>query len=130
MARILQVNEHAEAVSNTGAVNPFAPGAMVTVWLGSPRERFWGMLLDLTPAGLSLRGIDLNSFEDFVSLMRTGEAATPCEVFFPMHRIERVEVDLRSGSLPSLSERFESSAGQAVSAIFGPHSTARSVLNP
>jgi hypothetical protein len=103
---------------------------MVTVWLGSPRERFWGMLLDLSTAGLSLRAIDLNSFEDFVSLLRAGEATTPCEVFFPMHRIERVEVDLHNGTLPSLGERFESSAGQAVSAIFGPHSNIRSVHNP
>lgn len=117
-------------MSNTGAANPFGPGAMVTVWLGSPRERFWGMLLDLAPAGLSLRGIDLNSFEDFVSLLRAGEAATPCEVFFPMHRVERVELELRGSSLPSLSERFENSTGQAVSGIFVPHTNIRSVLNP
>jgi hypothetical protein len=90
----------------------------VIVSLNNPREKFWGAILELSPAGLSVRGIDLNSFENLVSLLRAGDPASPGEVFFPMHRVERVEADQRNGSLPSLSERFLSATGQSVRTWF------------
>lgn len=74
--------------------------------LSNPREKFWGMILDLAPEGLSLSGVELASFEDLALLVRDGEPFTPAVVFFPMHRIERVELDLPDGNLPSLSQRF------------------------
>ena len=89
----------------------FVPGAMVLVTLSAPREKFWGVLLEVSPAGISLRGLDLNSFEDFVHLVRSGEAASPAAVFFPMHRVERMELDLPDGNIPSLSERFTAKTG-------------------
>jgi hypothetical protein len=104
-----------EAIRGNG---PFVPGSMVVVWLGSPRERYWGVVRELSPTGLSLRGIDLNSFDDFMSLCRQGEPAAPGEIFFPMHRIEKIELDLRNGDLPSLSERFASGTGQPSTAVF------------
>ncbi|HET9743428.1 MAG TPA: hypothetical protein VFQ00_11820 [Terriglobales bacterium] len=93
--------------------DPFAPGSIVIVTLNMPREKFWGTLLALTPAGASLRGIDLNSVEDFARQVREGDAISANLVFFPMHRIERVEIDARNGEIPSLQERFESKAGRA-----------------
>ena len=42
-------------------------GQLVLVTLQNPREKFWGMLLALTPAGASLRGVDLQSFDDFIA---------------------------------------------------------------
>jgi hypothetical protein len=79
---------------------------MVIVTLGSPREKFWGATLALRPEGLSLCGIELASFEDLVSVINS-----PSVVFFPMHRIERMELDLPDGNLPSLIQRFSSKAG-------------------
>jgi hypothetical protein len=84
----------------------FPSGSIVLVTLNTPREKFWGALLELAPAGISLRGIDLNSLEDFARQVRSGEAVTPGAVFFPMHRVERIELDLRNGDIPSLCERF------------------------
>jgi hypothetical protein len=43
--------------------------------------------------------------------VRDGEPFTPAVVFFPMHRIERVELDLPDGNLPSLSQRFLNKTG-------------------
>ena len=91
---------------------------MVLVTLNSPREKFWGAVLDLTVAGLSIRGIDLNSFEDFVGLVREGEAAGAGAVFFPMHRVERIELDARNGSIPSLCDRFLNKTGREAASIF------------
>jgi hypothetical protein len=84
---------------------------MVVVTLGNPRDKFWGMILALNPEGLSLSGIELASFEDLVSMVKDGEAFTPAVVFFPMHRIERIELDLADGNLPSLSQRFSAKTG-------------------
>ena len=54
----------------------FLAGSMVLVTLSNPREKFWGMVLSLNQAGVSLRGIDLHSFEDFIQLVRSGEPAS------------------------------------------------------
>ena len=107
----------APAVSAWSAV--FAPGTIVLVTLNSPREKFWGVLLEVSPAGISLRGLDLNSFEDFVHLVRAGEPASPAAVFFPMHRVERMEADEHSGDIPSLRERFQEKTGHPLAYLFG-----------
>ncbi len=53
-------------------------------------------------------------------MVRDGEPFTPAVVFFPMHRIERVELDLPDGSLPSLSQRFLAKTGLEPSAALAP----------
>ena len=90
---------------------PFAPRAIVIVTLCNPREKFWGMVLALAGEGLSISGAELASFEDLTTMVKNGEAFTPAVVFFPMHRIERVELDLPDGNLPSLSQRFLGKTG-------------------
>jgi hypothetical protein len=97
----------------------FAAGAMVLLTLNSPREKFWGVLLNLSSAGISLRGLDLNSFEDFVHLVRAGEPASPAAVFFPMHRVDRMEADEHNGDIPSLRERFQEKTGRPLAYLFG-----------
>ena len=96
---------------------PFAPGSVVVVTLGNPRDKFWGMILALAPEGLSMSGLEMASFEDFVVMVKDGESFTPSVVFFPMHRIERIELDVPDGSLPSLSQRFSSRTGLDPAAI-------------
>ena len=97
--------------------DPFAAGSVVIVTLNMPREKFWGVVLALTPAGASLRGVDLNSIDDFARQVRAGEQVSANIVFFPMHRIERVEIDARNGEIPSLQERFELKAGRAFAEV-------------
>jgi len=94
-----------------GTASPFQPGTMVVVTLANPREKFWGAILALTAEGLSLRGIELASFEDLVALVKEGEPFSLGVVFFPMHRVERMELDLPDGNIPSLSQRFTAKTG-------------------
>ena len=103
------------------AGNPFRPGIMVLVTLGNPREKFWGAILSLTPEGLGLSGVELASFDDLVSLVKDGEPFSPGVVFFPMHRLERMELDLPDGSIPSLSQRFASKTGFDPAAVLIRH---------
>jgi hypothetical protein len=99
--------------------DPFAPGAMVVVTLGSPRDKFWGMILALAPEGLSMSGAELASFEDLVVMVKDGESFSPAVVFFPMHRIERIELDLPDGNLPSLTQRFSAKTGIEPTVLLG-----------
>jgi len=99
---------------------PFSSGSVVIATLCNPREKFWGMILALAPEGLSLSGAELASFEDLTLMVRDGEPFTPAVVFFPMHRIERVELDLADGTLPSLSQRFLAKTGLEPSAALAP----------
>lgn len=92
-------------------VNPFRPGTMVVATLANPREQFWGAILSLSAEGLGLRGIELASFEDLVALVQDGEPFSLGVVFFPMHRVERMELDLPDGNIPSLSQRFTGKTG-------------------
>lgn len=80
------------------------------------------MILVLAAEGLSLSGAELASFEDLTVMVRDGEPFTPAVVFFPMHRIERVELDLPDGGLPSLSQRFKAKTGLDPSAALAPAS--------
>jgi hypothetical protein len=84
----------------------------VIATLTNPREKFWGAILHLAGEGLSLRGVDVASFDDLASQVKNGEPFTSGVVFFPMHRIERMELDLPEGNLLSLAQRFAEKTGQ------------------
>lgn len=98
----------------------FAQGAMVLLTLHSPRQKFFGQLLELSTCGVGLRGVPVESLEDLARQIRGGEHAGASTLFFPMHRVERMELDEPTGELPSLGESFAESAGCSVAAVFGP----------
>jgi len=90
------------------------PRSIVIVSLHSPKEKLWGELLAINTAGITLRGIDLNSFDHFVNQINgaEGERTGLPTLFFPMTRVERLALDEPSGSIPSLSEVFARKAGR------------------
>ena len=100
-------------------LNPFSAGAIVIVTLANPREKFWGSIRSLAPEGLSLRGIELASFEDLLNMIKDGDSFTSGVVFFPMHRVERMELDLPDDTIPSLSQRFAAKTGMDPAQLFG-----------
>jgi hypothetical protein len=90
--------------------------SIVVVSLHSPKEKLWGELVALHPAGVTLRGIDLNSFDDFIHQVRDpeGDRVGLPTVFFPMARIERMSLDEAHGSIPSLAEIFAHKTGYSL----------------
>jgi hypothetical protein len=92
------------------------PHSIVVVSLHSPKERIWGELVDISNAGVTVRGIDLSSFDDFVSqvLHPEGDRIGLPTLFFPMLRIERIALDEARGSIPSMSESFEKRVGRSL----------------
>ena len=95
--------------------------SIVILSLSSPKEKIWGQLLSMTAAGVSIRGIDINSFDDFIRQVINQEETTVglASVFFPMHRVERIASDEPSGTLPSLSDRFYQKVGVTIEEYLG-----------
>jgi hypothetical protein len=95
--------------------------SIVIVSLVSPKEKMWGQLLSLESKGVTVRGIELESFDDFVwqIVNREDTAVGMTSVFYPMHRVERVTADEPSGSLPSLAERFRRKVGLTIQEYLG-----------
>ncbi len=95
--------------------------SIVIVSLGAPKEKIWGQLVQLDTKGVTVRGLDLNSFDDFVRQIVGREECTVgmTQIFYPMHRVERIELDESSGSIPSLSERFHNLVGLSIHEYLG-----------
>lgn len=90
-------------------------GAAVVIVLHSPREKCWGVLDRISAAGIFLRGLDLNAFDDWIHAVATGEPFIGLtDLFFPLWRVERVALDEAAGGVPSLSEQFERRTGRRV----------------
>lgn len=83
-------------------------GQLVLVHLVVPREKFWGILLEKSPAGVTVRGIGLDLFEAWMHEVAKGKppSSSPATVFFPLHRVERIFADETSGEVESYAERF------------------------
>jgi hypothetical protein len=99
--------------------------AIVIVSLSNPKEKIWGQLAALNSAGVTIRGIDLASFDDFLRQLLDHEEATVglATVFYPMHRVERIAQDESSGSIPSLADRFRAKIGLSVQEYLGLESS-------
>jgi len=90
--------------------------SIVISTLQGPRERFFGRLLSTATYGATVRGIDLNAFEDWMDHIthREESGVQPTTVFFPIHRIEKIILDEGIGALPSFSDTFLTKVGSSV----------------
>jgi hypothetical protein len=97
-----------------------ASGAPIVVVLHSPREKCWGLLDEITAAGVFLRGLDLNSFDDWLhSLLHNEPFVGVSDLFFPLWRVERLTRDETAGGVPSLCAQAERRTGQSVAELLG-----------
>ena len=90
-------------------------GVAVVVVLHTPREKCWGVLDEINQAGVFLRGLDLNAFDDWLSAVAHGEPFVGFgDLFFPMWRVERISRDEAAGGVPSLYEQVERRTGHTI----------------
>jgi hypothetical protein len=96
-------------------------GEAVILYLQSPKEKVWGLLLQLHAAGVVLRCIELRAFEDWMRQEARGDEPYLglTTVFYPMNRVERMERDEALGPTASYSARFEREVGRTVRAVLG-----------
>src|SRR2546423_10315064 len=95
------------------------PGTTVLLVLHSPREKCWGVLDEISAAGVFLRGLDLNAFDDWVrAIMHDEPFMGLSDLFFPMWRVERVSRDESAGGVSSLAEQVWQGTGRSVQEFF------------
>jgi hypothetical protein len=101
-------------------------GTLVLVHLIGPKEKYWGVLLALGPAGVTLRGLELDLFDDWARQQRPGAEAElgVSTLFVPLHRVEKLFEDSRVGSVASYAERFYEIVGADARAFLGLKSPA------
>lgn len=106
--------ELTEARSAAAVSDEIVPGVPILVYMRDPPEKMWGVLRRLDATGVTVEGIDLGSFDDWLAqIEHDGEDAItgPSVVFIPIGRVEKVLLDRPSGVLPSLAQRVERRAG-------------------
>ncbi|MGE0640532.1 MAG: hypothetical protein AB7G12_15545 [Thermoanaerobaculia bacterium] len=98
-----------------------ARGALVVVHLANPTEKFWGVLEVLEAVGVTFRGINLDSFEEWMTEMARREPGNLglATMFVPLFRVERIFLDEPVGAVESYRERFERRVGQPIEAFVG-----------
>lgn len=101
---------------------PFQPGDWVVLVLRDPRERVWGRLLGLEPAGVAIRGMDVKPWEEIIRLVSggQGEQVAVGTHFYPLHRLESLYLDEPAMGIPSLQAEFASRTGLEPEALIGP----------
>jgi hypothetical protein len=102
-------------------IEGFVPNALVIVNLVSPKEKFFGVLTALSSAGVTMRAINLDSFDDWMRQIAhdDGPDITMITMFVPLFRVERIFLDEPAGAVPSYAQRFQSVVGTPVREYLG-----------
>ena len=97
-------------------VEDVGEGALVILHCGNPREKMWGLVKRLDEVGVVLRGLDLDSVEDWFRQERAGVESLigPTTFFVPMHRVLRIDLDESGPAIESYGDRFAAACGRDV----------------
>ena len=86
------------------------PGENVIIMLHSPREKLFGIVHQIDSAGVYIRAIELDYFDDWCRSIADGEQYLPMsDYFLPMWRVERMMLDQGT---PPMAEQFEQRTGR------------------
>lgn len=102
-------------------IEGFDPNALVLVNLVNPKEKFFGVLRALSAAGVTMRAVNLDSFDDWIHQIARGEESEieMITMFVPLFRVERIFLDEPAGAIRSYSERFRDVTGRTVEDYVG-----------
>ena len=102
-------------------IEGFLPTSLIIVNLVNPKEKFFGVLRALSPAGITMRAMNLDTFDDWIhQLARDDEAEIEMvTMFVPLFRVERIFLDEPAGAVKSYSQRFEQVVGRSVNDYLG-----------
>jgi hypothetical protein len=102
-------------------IEGFEKNALVIINLVNPKEKLFGVLTALSPAGLTMRAINLDSFDDWVREVARGDESNLdlITMFVPLFRVERIFLDEPLGAIKSYAQRFEDSVGTPLAKYVG-----------
>jgi hypothetical protein len=90
-------------------------GSYIVVYLQNPKEVYWGKLISLKIEGIQIRGLNINSFNDW---LRKKESFSLSTIFFPMPRVEKILLDESSQESLSFREQVERITKKPISELF------------
>ena len=95
------------------------PGDLILVHLSQPNEKFWGILERLDGVGVVMRGLSVDSFDDWMAQAASDEPPMLglVSMFVPLFRVERIFRDEPVGPVASYAQRFEQRVGSSVEAF-------------
>jgi hypothetical protein len=102
----------------------FDKDALVIVNLVNPKEKFFGVLRSVSAAGVTMRAVNLDSFEDWMHQIARKEEPNieMITMFVPLFRVERIFLDEPAGDVKSYGQRFETVVGRTVAEHLGAES--------
>ena len=97
----------------------FEAGTVVIAHLVNPSEKIWGLLGSIEGTGVTLRGLNVESFEDWIAQIRRGERHSLgfATMFVPLFRVERIFLDEQVGEVEGYAQRFEGRVGMTIEAF-------------
>ena len=98
------------------AVPAIGTGSLVVIHCANPREKQWGLLLQMDALGLVVRGLDLDAVEDWLAQELRGgeELIAPSTFFVPTHRLVRIDLDESGPVVTGYGDRFQRESGRDV----------------
>src|SRR5215212_2620449 len=103
-------------------IEGFEPQSLVIVNLVNPKEKFFGVLRALSPAGVTMLAVNLDSFDDWIRQIARNDdeqEIVMITMFVPLFRVERIFLDQPAGAIKSYAQRFEQVVGMSVGAYLG-----------
>ncbi|HEY0370832.1 MAG TPA: hypothetical protein VGD79_02465 [Thermoanaerobaculia bacterium] len=102
-------------------IEGFESNSVVLLNLVNPKEKFFGVLRALSAAGVTMRAMNLDTFDDWIHQIARGEEAEieMITLFVPLFRVERIFLDEPAGSIPSYSQRFHTVTGRSIEEYLG-----------
>ena len=91
-------------------------GSLVVLHCANPREKHWGLLIRMDGLGVVVRGLDLDSVEDWLAQERGGgdQLIAPSTFFVPTHRLVRVDLDESGPVVTGYGDRYRRELGRDV----------------
>ncbi|MCP2519603.1 hypothetical protein NLD30_04045, partial [SCandidatus Aminicenantes bacterium Aminicenantia_JdfR_composite] len=87
----------------------------IVVYLQNPKEVYWGKLISLKMEGIQIRGLNINSFNEWLRKIDPFSLST---IFFPMPRVEKILLDESSGETLSFKEQVEKITKKSITEFF------------
>ncbi|HSP16981.1 MAG TPA: hypothetical protein VLV78_19700 [Thermoanaerobaculia bacterium] len=102
-------------------IEGFPESSLVIINLVNPKEKFFGVLAALSAAGVTVRAINLDSFDDWIhQIARDDDQDLELiTMFVPLFRVERIFLDEPAGAIKSFSQRFEETVGKSLHQYLG-----------
>ena len=100
-------------------IEGFPESSLVLVNLVNPKEKFFGVLKALSPAGVTVQAINLDAFDDWIhQIARDDDPDLELiTMFVPLFRVERIFLDEPAGAVKSFSQRFEDCVGKTCRSV-------------